>query len=43
VIVIGQNGLRQLITSVAFRQIIDMNSCYYTRTLASRLWEHAER
>jgi HD-like signal output (HDOD) protein len=43
VIVIGQNGLRQLITSVAFRPIIDMNSGYYTRTLAPRLWEHAER
>jgi HD-like signal output (HDOD) protein len=43
VIVIGQNGLRQLITSVAFRPIIDINSGYYTRTLAARLWEHAER
>jgi HD-like signal output (HDOD) protein len=43
VIVIGQNGLRQLITSVAFRPIIDINSGYYTRTLAPRLWEHAER
>jgi HD-like signal output (HDOD) protein len=43
VIVIGQNGLRQLITSVAFRPIIDMHSGYYTRTLAPRLWEHAER
>ncbi len=43
VMLIGQEGLRQLITSVAFRPIIDMNSGHYTRTLAPRLWEHAER
>jgi HD-like signal output (HDOD) protein len=43
VMLIGQEGLRHLITSVAFRPIIDMNSGYYTRTLAPRLWEHAER
>ena len=43
VMLIGQEGLRQLITSVAFRPIIDMNSGHYTRSLAPRLWEHAER
>jgi HD-like signal output (HDOD) protein len=43
VMLIGQEGLRQLITSVAFRPIIDMNSGHYTRTLAPLLWEHAER
>ena len=43
VMVLGQEGLRQLITSVAFRPIIDMNSGYYTRTLAPRIWERAER
>jgi HD-like signal output (HDOD) protein len=43
VMLIGQEGLRQLITSVAFRPIIDMNSGHYTRTLAPRLWDHAER
>jgi HD-like signal output (HDOD) protein len=43
VMLIGQEGLRQLITGVAFRPIIDMNSGYYTRTLAPRLWEHGER
>jgi HD-like signal output (HDOD) protein len=43
VILIGQEGLRQLITSVAFRPIIDVQSGHYTRTLAPRLWEHAER
>jgi HD-like signal output (HDOD) protein len=43
VILIGQEGLRQLITGVAFRPIIDMHSGYYTRNLAPRLWEHAER
>jgi HD-like signal output (HDOD) protein len=43
VMLIGQEGLRQLITTVAFRPIIDMNSGHYTRTLAPRLWDHAER
>jgi HD-like signal output (HDOD) protein len=43
VILIGQEGLRQLITGVAFRPIIDIHSGHYTRTLAPRLWEHAER
>ena len=43
VILIGQEGLRQLITTVAFRPIIDMHSGFYTRRLAPRLWEHAER
>ena len=43
VILIGQEGLRQLITTVAFRPIIDVNSGYYVRRLAPRLWEHSER
>jgi HD-like signal output (HDOD) protein len=43
VILIGQEGLRHLITSVAFRPIIDMQSGHYTRTLAPLLWEHSER
>ncbi|WP_395400199.1 HDOD domain-containing protein [Pseudoduganella sp. UC29_106] len=43
VIVIGQEGLRQLITSVAFRPIIDLNSGYYTKLLAPRIWEQSER
>jgi HD-like signal output (HDOD) protein len=43
VIVIGQEGLRQLITSVAFRPIIDLNSGYYTKLMAPRIWEQSER
>jgi HD-like signal output (HDOD) protein len=43
VMVIGQEGLRHLITSLAFRPIIDMQSGYFTRTLAPRIWEHSER
>ncbi|MDB5936026.1 MAG: hypothetical protein JWQ01_3370 [Massilia sp.] len=43
VMVIGQEGLRHLITSVAFRPIIDMNSGHFTRTLAPRIWDHSER
>lgn len=43
VIVIGQEGLRQLITTVAFKPIIDLNSGYYTKLLAPRIWEQSER
>ena len=43
VIVLGQQGLRQLVTTVAFRPIVDLQSGFYTRRLAARLWEHAER
>lgn len=43
VMLIGQEGLRHLITSVAFRPIIDMHSGQYTRRLAPRIWDHSER
>ena len=43
VIVIGQEGLRQLVTTVAFRPIIDLNSGYYTRLMAPRIWEQSEK
>lgn len=43
VIVVGQEGLRQLITTVAFRPIIDLNSGYYTKLLAPRIWEQSEK
>ncbi|WP_426113180.1 HDOD domain-containing protein [Massilia sp. PWRC2] len=43
VMVIGQQGLRHLITSVAFRPIIDMHSGHYTRRLAPRIWDLSER
>ena len=43
VMLIGQEGLRQLITSVAFRPIIDVNSGLYTRTMAPRIWDRSER
>jgi HD-like signal output (HDOD) protein len=43
VLVIGQEGLRQLITGVAFRPIIDMHSGLFTRTLAPRIWSQSER
>lgn len=43
VIVIGQEGLRQLITTVAFRPIIDFNSGHYTRRMAPRIWELSEK
>lgn len=43
VMVIGQEGLRQLVTSVAFKPIIDLNSGPHTRRLAPRIWDHSER
>ncbi|MDC8756142.1 HDOD domain-containing protein [Janthinobacterium fluminis] len=43
IIVIGQEGLRQLVTSVAFRPIIDLNSGHFTRLLAPRIWDQSER
>ncbi|WP_342117698.1 HDOD domain-containing protein [Pseudoduganella sp. OTU4001] len=43
VIVIGQEGLRQLITTVAFRPIIDLNSGYYTKLMAPRIWDQSEK
>jgi HD-like signal output (HDOD) protein len=43
VMLIGQEGLRHLITSVAFRPIIDLHSGQYTRLLAPRIWDQSER
>ena len=43
VMLIGTEGLRHLITSVAFRPIIDMQSGQYTRALAPRIWDQSER
>ena len=42
VMVLGQNGLRHLITTVAFRPIIDVKSGNYTRLIAPRIWDHSE-
>lgn len=43
VLVLGQDGLRQLITSVAFKPIINLKSGNFTRMVAPRLWAQAER
>lgn len=42
VLVLGQNGLRHLITSVAFRPIIDLNSGRFNKLVAPRVWRHSE-
>lgn len=42
VMVLGQNGLRHLITTVAFRPIIDVKSGHFTRSIAPRIWDHSE-
>lgn len=43
ILVLGQTGLRQLITSVAFKPIIDLKSGHFTKSIAPRIWEHSER
>lgn len=43
VLILGQAGLRQLITGVAFRPIIDMNSGRFTKNVAPRIWAESER
>lgn len=43
VLVIGHDGLRQLITIVTFRPIIDLNSGQFTKSIAPRLWNQSEK
>lgn len=43
VLILGQDGLRQLITGVAFKPIIDLRSGSFTRMVAPRLWTQSER
>lgn len=43
ILILGQNGLRQLITGVAFKPIINLNSGSFTRMVAPRLWMQSER
>lgn len=43
ILVIGQDGLRQLITGVAFKPIVNLNSGSFNRKLAPRLWAQSER
>lgn len=43
ILMLGQDGLRQLITGVAFKPIINLNSGSFTRMVAPRLWAQSER
>ena len=43
VLIIGQEGLRQLIASVAFRPIINFQSGRYTRQTAPVIWNQSEQ
>lgn len=43
ILMLGQNGLRQLITGVAFKPIINLKSGNFTRMVAPRLWAQSER
>jgi HD-like signal output (HDOD) protein len=43
VLILGHNGLRQLITGVAFKPIISLKSGSFTKKLAPRLWAQSER
>ena len=43
VMVLGQDGLRHLITSVAFRPIVDMKSGHFNRLIAPLIWSHSQQ
>lgn len=43
VLVLGHDGLRQLITGVAFKPIVNLKSGNFTRMVAPRLWAQSER
>lgn len=42
VLVVGQDGLRQLISGVAFKPILNLKSGYYTQLIAPKCWRQAE-
>ena len=42
-LVIGQDGLRQMLASVAFKPILNLQSGEYTRRGAPRVWDQSER
>lgn len=42
VLVLGQDGLRQLISGVAFKPIFNLKSGYYTQRIAPKCWRQAE-
>jgi HD-like signal output (HDOD) protein len=42
-LVIGQDGLRQMLASVAFKPIINLQSGVFTRRGAPRVWDQSER
>jgi HD-like signal output (HDOD) protein len=43
ILILGQNGLRQLITGVAFKPIVNLKSGTFTKLVAPRLWMQSER
>ncbi len=43
VFVLGQAGIRQLVTNVAFKPLINLNSGYFTRLSGTILWDQSEK
>jgi HD-like signal output (HDOD) protein len=43
VLVLGDDGLRQLVASVAFRPLINVQSGHFTRRGAERVWDQSEK
>jgi HD-like signal output (HDOD) protein len=43
ILILGQDGLRQLITGVAFKPIVNLKSGTFTKMVAPRLWMQSER
>lgn len=42
ILILGQNGLRQLITGVAFKPIVNLKSGSFTKMVGPRLWQQSE-
>ncbi|HHQ13442.1 MAG TPA: HDOD domain-containing protein, partial [Chromatiales bacterium] len=43
VFVLGQAGIRQLVTNVAFKPLINLNTGYFTRLSGTILWDQSEK
>lgn len=43
ILILGHGGMRQLITGVAFKPIIDLNSGHFTKLAARNIWDQSRK
>ena len=43
IVILGRNGVRQLVVNAAFKPLINLNSGHFTGLSATTLWENSER